>query len=318
MVADSVKKLKNLKRDLPEDVYSGLFPKDTRFPEFYDLPKTHKPDAPLRPVVAAFAGALSPVSILVKRIPNQLLDYVPAHLKITNEARKILHDVFPDLKTLDNVMLITMDVVALYPSIPIADGIVAVLRKLSLHQEDIDMLGLSLDDINSLLTLILANNFFTFNKEVYRQKHGIAMGNHLAPPLAIIFMDSLEGNMLSTAEKKPEFYKRYVDDCLLAWSHGEDALEAFIAHCNSQHPCIQFTFSATNKTNDYSVSYMDMSVAVTDRRLKCRLHQKPSDSGLNMNFRSAVPFSTKMSVATQQFRRTAILSSSTEELHTSI
>ena len=56
MVADSVKKLKNLKRALPENVYSGLFPKDTRFPEFYGLPKTHKPDAPLRPVVAAFAG----------------------------------------------------------------------------------------------------------------------------------------------------------------------------------------------------------------------------------------------------------------------
>ena len=96
-----------------------------------------------------------------------------------------------------------------------------MLRKLSLHQEDIDMLGLSLDDIESLLTLILENNFFTFNKQVYRQKHGIVMGNHLAPPLAIIFMDSLEGNMLSTAEKKPEFYKQYVDDCLLAWTHGD-------------------------------------------------------------------------------------------------
>ena len=220
MVADSVKKLKNLKRALPEDVYSGLFPKDTRLPEFYGLPKTHKPDASLRPVVAAFVGARSPVSILVERILNQLLDHVPAHLKNTNEAHKILHDVFPDLKTPDNVVLVTMDVVALYPSIPIADGIAAVLHKLSLHQEDIDMLGLSLDDIESLMTLILENNFFMFNKQVYRQKHGIAMGNHLAPPLAIICMDSLEGNMLSTAEKKPEFYKRYVDDCLLVWTHG--------------------------------------------------------------------------------------------------
>ena len=46
-------------------------------------------------------------------------------------------------------------------------------------------------------------------------------------------------------------------------------------------------------------------------------YQKPSDSGVNMNFRSAVPSSTKMSVATQQFRRAAILSSSTEELQES-
>ena len=84
IVADSVNKLKNLNRALPEDVYSGLFPKDNRFPEFYGLPNTHKP-----------------VSILVERILNQLLDYVPDHLKNTNEARKILHDMFPHLKTLE-------------------------------------------------------------------------------------------------------------------------------------------------------------------------------------------------------------------------
>ena len=312
-VADKLKQITNLKKGLPEEIYSGLFPKDTRFPEFYGLPKTHKEGTPLRPVVAAFAGALSAISILVERILNQLLDFVPAHLKDTNEARQTIHNAFPDLQTPENTIIVTMDVVALYPSIPIADGIAAVLRKLSLHQEDIDMLGLSIGDIEELLTLILENNFFTFNKKVYRQKHGIAMGNHLAPPLAIIFMDSLEEKMLSTAEKKPQFYKRYVDDCLLAWLHGEEALRKFIEHCNAQHVCINFTSVQTKKNNGYTVPFMDMSITIKDCKLDYELYRKPTDSGVNLNFNSAVPLTTKMSVATQQFRRAALLSSSDDK-----
>ena len=72
---------------------------------------------------------------------------------------------------------------------------------------------------------------------VYRQLEGVAMGNHLAPPFAILFMDKLEQKMLATAEKKPEF----VDDCLMAWLHGEENLKEFIKHCNNQHPHIKFT-----------------------------------------------------------------------------
>ena len=45
------------------------------------------------------------------------------------------------------------------------------------------------------------------------------MGNHLAPPFAIIFMDKLETKMLETAERELDSYDRYVDDCLMVWTH---------------------------------------------------------------------------------------------------
>ena len=85
-----------------------------------------------------------------------------------------------------------MDVVALYPSIPIKDGVEAVLDKLDEHEEEIDTGGLSRDEIESLLSLVLQNNCFKFGEKVYRQKKGVAVGNHLAPPLsfAILFMDN--------------------------------------------------------------------------------------------------------------------------------
>ena len=159
-MTEHLKAVQNLRQVIPPGVYHGLFPQNTRLPEFYGLPKTHKPGVPLRPVVAAFAGPLSPVSILVERILSQLLQFVPAHIKNTAEACHSMRKAFPDLKVPENTMIVTMDVVGLYPSIPINDGIRAVLQKLEEHKDRIDMLGLSTEDIGPLLELILNNNFF--------------------------------------------------------------------------------------------------------------------------------------------------------------
>ena len=58
----------------------------------------------------------------------------------------------------------------------------------------------------------------------YVKREGVAMGNHLAPPFAILFMDKIEQNILRTVERQPCLYKRYVDDCLMGWVHGEEQL----------------------------------------------------------------------------------------------
>ena len=71
MVTDVLKGTRNLK-NLPPDVYNGLFPRKTSLPQFYGLPKIHKANAPLRPVVAAFDGPLTAISILLERILHQL------------------------------------------------------------------------------------------------------------------------------------------------------------------------------------------------------------------------------------------------------
>ena len=105
-------------------------------------------------------------------------------------------------------------------NIPIDESISAAITKLEQHKDDVDMLGLTVADVQLMLQYVLSNNYFEFNSKQYRQKRGIAMGNHLAPPLAILFMDALEQKALSTATVKPDLYKRYIDDCILLWRHG--------------------------------------------------------------------------------------------------
>ena len=310
LVTKKLKRIKGLKERLPPNIYKGIFPVGTRLPEFYGLPKVHKEGTPLRPVVAAFDGPMSRVSILLERILNQLLKFVPAHIWNTQDAIKSLRETYPGLKAKEGTIIVSMDVVALYPSIQIEDGIEATIQKLTLHEADIDMLGLTLGDIRELLELVLYNNYFTFNTKVYRQCEGVAMGNHLAPPFAIVFMDKLEQRMLETAEKTPALYKRYVDDNLMTWEHGEEDLLRFFAHCNTQHPNIKFTWETS--LDCPAVSYMDTAISIKDGQIEHELYQKPTNSGISLDFFSAQPWSTKMSVAVQHFKRAASLSSNGE------
>ena len=311
----ALRKLPNLKA-LPRDIYRGLFPKNTRLPEFYGLPKIHKQDTPLRPVVAAYNGPLTPVSIFLERVLHQLLKFVPAHMENTAAALRSVKS-FVDLTVLDGMIIVTMDVVALYPSIPIDEGISAVIEKLTQHENDIDLAGLRIEDIKTLLDLVLYNNYFKFGEKVYRQKKGIAMGNHLAPPLAIVFMDRLEREMLRTAKHKPESYDRYVDDGLMVWLHGEAKLVEFMDHCNHQNPNIRFTWDSTAQGNP--VNFMDLQLTINqNNQLEYGLYQKPSNSGVNLNFNSCIPQQVKISVASQQFRRAETLSSNLTERSSSV
>ncbi|XP_043233375.1 uncharacterized protein LOC122387330 [Amphibalanus amphitrite] len=114
------------------------------------------------------------------------------------------------------------------------------------HRAEIDLCGLEPDDVTRLLTHCLENNVFEFDNEFYRQRVGIAMGNKVAPPVAIIFMHKFETRALDNAVLKPEFYSRYIDDSIGVWTHGQDELNKFLEYLNSIHPRIKFTLEDSN------------------------------------------------------------------------
>eukprot|EP00117_Sycon_ciliatum_P006709 scpid93346/ scgid5842/ len=162
-----------------------------------------------------------------------------------------------------------------------------------------------------MLEYVLENNYFEFNNKQYRQQHGIAMGNHLAPPLAILFMDALEQKALQTAARKPDLYKRYIDDCLLLWKYGWSRLNALLDHFNAQHDKIKFTLEHTVNAKQ-SVNFLDLTLLLQGGRIETELFVKPSHSGVHLSFDSCLPLSYKKAVTTNQFSR-AIRNSSTPE-----
>ncbi|XP_065175138.1 uncharacterized protein LOC135805071 [Sycon ciliatum] len=298
----------HLKNKLPEKLEKAIKPRHSRMPRFYGLPKDHKAGLPLRPVVSSCDSPTSNLSLIVERILNQLLMFVPAHLDSTEAC---IEDIKRHRQVPDGCIIASFDVVGLYSNIPIDESISAAITKLEQHKDDVDMLGLTVADVQLMLQYVLSNNYFEFNSKQYRQKRGIAMGNHLAPPLAILFMDALEQKALSTATVKPDLYKRYIDDCILLWRHGWKGLAALLDHFNGQHTTIKFTMEhSVNETQ--SVNFLDLALSVRGNSIEWELYVKPSHSGVHLSYESCLPWSCKRAVATNQFSR-AIRNSSTPE-----
>ena len=251
----------------------------------------------------------SNVSLLLERILNQLLKFVPAHLSNTRECREELQS----LESLPSDCIVaSLDVVSLYSNIPIEESIDAAIELLTVHRDEVDMFYLSLSDVRQLLLFVLKSNYFECNGSVFRQRKGLAMGNHLAPPLAIIFMGKLEEEALSLSPHKPRMYRRYIDDCILVWLHGLMLLMQFVQFLNSRHPDIRFTLEHTEQDDTHTISYLDLSISVRGGVIDWELFVKPSHSGVHMSYDSCLPLDVKRSVAREQFRRAHNNASTTE------
>ena len=115
----------------------------------------------------------------------------------------------------ENSILVTADVVGLYPSIPHELGLKALEEALEKREPK----QISTDDLIKLAKAFLQNNYFEFNGEVKQQISGAAIGTKFAPPYACIFMDHVESEFLKTQQHQPVVWFRYIDDIFFIWTH---------------------------------------------------------------------------------------------------
>ena len=139
-------------------------------------------------------------------------------------------------KVPENAILVTADVVGLYPSIPHEDGLEALYTKL----EEPEDKRIATEDILQMAKFVLKNSFFEFNSKIKQQISGTAIGTKFAPPYACIFMDKLETDFLDKENLKPWVWLRYIDDIFFVWTHGEELLHDLLKRLNEFHPSVKF------------------------------------------------------------------------------
>lgn len=91
----------------------------------------------------------------------------------------------------------------------------------------------------TLLELNLIKNNFVFNDEYYLQIKGTAMGKRFALSYANIYMAEWEDQVLTTCEKKPLYYYRYLNDIFRVWTHSRDDFDLFVNKLNAYDLSIQ-------------------------------------------------------------------------------
>ena len=160
-------------------------PKPARTPLFYDFPKVHKPNIPLRPIVSACHRPTDQLSNYITHFIQPLVETLPSYIRDSKHCLQVLESL-PPLP--ENAILVTADVTSLYTNIPHEEGIESVLHYVKLHANTLPPDAPNPDTIGILLETILKNNNRSFMDKHFLQLVGTAMGTKAAPPYANLFM----------------------------------------------------------------------------------------------------------------------------------
>ena len=112
------------------------------------------------------------------------------------------------LYIVQDALLVTTDVVGLYPSIPHQVGLKALKETLDKRENR----NIATNDLIKMAEFVLKNNYFDFNGQVKQKISGAAIGTKFAPIYTCIFMDDIESKFLETQSLQPLIWFRYIDD----------------------------------------------------------------------------------------------------------
>ena len=138
----------------------------------------------------------------------------------------------------------SFDVSSLYTNIPLDESNDLCTDLLFGNQETIEYNNCRFDRINfrMLLSFAVKDNHFMFDRRLYDQIDGMAMGSPLGPSLVNVFMCVLENRYLNncTSQFKPFLYRCYADDTFCLFK-DENHVNLFFNHINKHYPNLKFT-----------------------------------------------------------------------------
>ena len=269
---------------LTKEQYDNIYPSGSSPALLYGLPKIHKDNVPLRPIMSStntYNRKLSQflIPILLPLTSNDFT--VRSTFEFCEEINRFTH---PRLLT-----MASFDVESLFTNVPLYETIDIVINLLFKDCNYIQ--NFDRKQFKQLLLLGCTDNIFLFNDTLYLQKEGVAMGGCLSPILANIFMSYHENNWLSQcpAAFKPLLYRHYVDDTFLLF-HDKSHVKRFDEYLNSKHPNITFT---TELEADNQLPFIGVNVMHQGLGFNTCIYRKPTDTGLGMNWLSFIASSFK-------------------------
>ena len=205
----------------------------------------------------------------------------------------------------------SLDVDSLFTNIPL-DETIDICTNLIYNQQDV-IEGINKEEFRSLLSLATKESYFLFNKVLYKQKDGVAMGSPLGPTLANAFLCFYERKWLEKCplEFKPVFYRRYVDDIFVLFK-SPDHIENFRNYFNSCHPNMSFSFE---KEKNGKMPFLDVEISRENCNFVTTVYRKPTFSGVYTHFESFLPSTYKFGMIYTLVYRCFILCSDWTKFH---
>ena len=182
-----------------EAVYNKIRPRHRQPPRIYGLPKIHKADVPLRPIVSCVNTFAYDLSAYLAKILFPLTG--KSKYTVTNSAHFV--STVSNETIQDNEIMVSFDIESLFTNVPIDAAVQAALQK---HENDpslTDRTTLTPAQIADLLTFVLRFTYFQYNGSIYEQKDGTAMGSPASAVIADLYMESFEEQAITSSSYEP-------------------------------------------------------------------------------------------------------------------
>ena len=244
-----VGKLKDMEKkgQITERLYKDLKPIGSKSAKIYGLAKVHKPEVPLRPVVAIPGTAYDKIGKFV----SHWLDKVEES-KIRTSTSEVNNSI-KDVVLTEEEMIVSYDVSSLYTNVPLSECIEMAAKKLFQITNECPV------DMNTFieLTRLTYSNILIQTENGYiRQQDGLAMGISCAPQLANIWMASMDKKI----ENNSRIYHRYMDDIIMVIKKIE--IESDLERINKIHENLTFT----HETEDEKGEILFLDLTLTQRK----------------------------------------------------
>lgn len=309
---------------LREDEQKYLTRFEARTSNFYGLPKVHKSskiievsntevvtlpcpeDLSFRPIVG---GPNSPTHRLSNFIDILLKPY-------TTEVDSYIKDTTDFLRTLpqtieEDIIFISFDVKSMYTNITEELGLKAIEYWLEKCPTLLNA-RFNKEFVMEGIKIILKNNVFYFDGQLYRQLKGCSMGSKVSPTYATLTVGYLEVKLYNRirSERNEEFasyiqknLKRFLDDIFLVFKARFGPVSYIQNLLNEMDPNLQFTMEQDNN----SLPFLDVMVYRENQQIKTDIFYKATDTHNFLRFDSCHPKHTKISIPYSQAKRICLI-----------
>ncbi|XP_052739858.1 uncharacterized protein LOC112042946 isoform X2 [Bicyclus anynana] len=243
-----------------KNLLTKLRPCNPTSPKIYGLPKIHKPDWPLRPIVSQID---SPTYMASKHLATLLKPFTGNTSSFVKDSKHFVRIIKNEIIS-DSEIMVSFDVESLFTNVPVEEVISLIKGFIT----DSKLPSAYLD----LSEFCLKSGYFMWRGDYYSQIDGVAMGSPIAPVVANIFMEWVERELVDKMTYRPRFWLRYVDD-VFAIVNRDDL--AIIFQClNSLHEKVHFT---KEEEKEGGLPFLDvMVIRGSGGELHTTVYRKPT------------------------------------------
>ncbi|CAF1200198.1 unnamed protein product [Rotaria sp. Silwood1] len=238
----------------------------------YFNPKTHKENIPVRPIENTIHAPTTNISKFLDKILQPIFNDKCKETNIVDGASLIegLHKYKEKGLLKSSTLFCTFDIHNLYTMLPQEESIRILGEFLEIHGYT-KVKAIDIDTIKQLASIVLQENAFVYDKKIYKQTTGGAMGSSFTLTLANIFMWKWQKEFVRQQDITNEFYGRYIDDVFMTWNRSEKELRKLLEDANKWHPNIKLDFKISQ-----SLPFLDVLLTNDNGILSTSVYHKPA------------------------------------------